>query len=155
MTESFLEKVKLSLPVGLWIENCMSSRLDAATIISSIHNKEWTPLLAKVADPQMDMVDRLQIATDMNDPWEQAIIEGYRFKFIHIGGIKRLLYFRFQLQEHRDYTQTGNKLSGLVLHSDMISSIEEKIGIQWEIVTDPQTLSNQLTLQIRLKNESC
>lgn len=155
MTEPFLEKVKLSLPVGLWIENCMSSGLDPATIIAYIHNKDWTPLLSNVADPQMDMLDRLQIATDMNDPWEQAILEGYRFKFIHIGGVKRLLYIRYQLQEHRDYQQNGNQLSGLLLHSDMISNINEKIGIQWEILIDTQTLSNTQNMQIRLKNESC
>ena len=155
MTEPFLEKVKLSLPVGLWIENCLSSGIPAAQLINFIHHKDFATIVSKVDDPNMDMLNRLHIATEMNDPWERAMIEGYRFKFIHIGGVKRLLKLRFQLQEHTDYSQHENRLSGLRLTSDQKDMLEERIGIQWEMVAELQTDSYSTTIQIRLKNESC
>lgn len=155
MTDPFLEKVKLSLPVGLWIENCLTSGISPAELIEYIHQQDFAPILSKVDDPQMDMVDRLNVATQMNDPWEQALIEGYRFKFIHVGGVKRLLRFKFQLHEHRDYTQNENILSGLVLTSKMKHIIEERIGIQWEVVSNLHPDSNITGIQIRLKKESC
>lgn len=155
MNKPVLEKVKLSLPVGLWIENCLTSGIAHEPLIQLIHEQDFAAILPKVEDPEMDMIDRLHIATQMNDPWEEAMREGYHFKFIHIGGVKRLLRFRFQLQEQIDYTQSGNCLSGLYLSADQIRILEERIGIQWEIIADPDTDSYANSMQIRLKNESC
>ncbi len=135
-------RIRLPIPVGLWLENGLSTGLTPAVIAQHIHQRNWNDLLSLAADPQMDMEERLQTALEGEYPWEQALYEGFHFTFIHIGGVRRLLYFRWGLQEGEHYTWKGNHIYNLRLEDEQRDSLQCTIGEQWAIRSLDSTADN-------------
>ncbi|MEC0183777.1 hypothetical protein P4H61_20015 [Paenibacillus peoriae] len=146
-----MSKVQLSIPVALLIENLRSSGEPKDVIIECIKKRDFSPLLDKVKEKTMDFEERCQTAEDIGDEWEEAIRSGYEFKFLHINGLKRLLYFRFDRAIDRDYEQDGIMLKNLHLDPDEIDTLQGLIGRQWQVIEeDSEAGSVPRTVSIKL-----
>lgn len=128
-----MSSVQLSIPVAMLVENALTSGEPAEIIIDWLRRREFTPLQGKVKDQEMDFAERLDTAAELGDPWEEAIRSGYAFKFLHIGGLKRLLDFRFNRKIEQDFVQEGTSLRHLYLSPQEIAELRPLIGRQWEV----------------------
>lgn len=153
-------RVRLSIPVGLLMENMLSSGEPVEVIIAALRSGNLDSILSQVKEPGMDVLERLQTAEELNEDWERALREGYEFKFFHINGVKRLLDFRFGRKAERDYSQDENSLRQLWLHPQERDTLQAMLRRQWQVVeekNEPSTLDGiasgepQVCVTIKLK----
>lgn len=147
-------RVLLSIPVGMLIENCRSGGVSDEEVIACLKSGDFSPILDRVHDPKMDFAERLNTAKELDEDWERAIREGYSFKFLHIGGLKRLLGFRFGKAEGTDYVQLQDALAldGLDLSKPEADELEQIIHRQWKLVPtqiDPSPGHGTIRIELR------
>ncbi|NMI03763.1 hypothetical protein HF638_07225 [Paenibacillus sp. SZ31] len=126
-----MSRTQLSIPVGLLVENVLTSGVPGELIIEWLQRRDYSKLLPLVKESAMDFDERLQTAADIGDDWEKAIRQGYEFKFLHINGLKRLLDFRFDRKVDRDYVQDELSLKHIHLTAQEIELLQSLIGRQW------------------------
>ncbi|WP_340401852.1 hypothetical protein [Paenibacillus sp. FSL H8-0079] len=126
-----MSRTQLSIPVGLLVENVLTSGVPGEVIIEWLQRRDYSQLLPLVKESAMDFDERLQTAADIGDDWEKAIRQGYEFKFLHINGLKRLLDFRFDRKVDRDYVQDELSLKHIRLTAQEIELLQSLIGRQW------------------------
>ncbi|WP_018752099.1 hypothetical protein [Paenibacillus sanguinis] len=151
-----MSRVLLSIPVGMLIENCRSGGASDEEVIACLKSGDFTPILDRVHDPKMDFTERLNTANELGEDWERAIREGYSFKFLHIGGLKRLLGFRFGKAEGTDYVQVEDALAldGVDLSQPEAEELEQLIHRQWKLVrTQADSSSDRWTMRIELRHQ--
>ncbi|WP_339169949.1 hypothetical protein MKX75_13315 [Paenibacillus sp. FSL R5-0341] len=156
-----MSRTQLSIPVGLLVENVLTSGVPREVIIEYLQRRDYSQLLPLVKEPAMDFDERLQTAADIGDDWEKAIRQGYEFKFLHINGLKRLLDFRFDRKVDRDYVQDELSLKHIRLTAQEIELLQSLIGRQWFVqVEETETAeegrtegasSSHLPVRIQLK----
>jgi len=129
---------QLSIPVGLLVENVLTSGEPVEVIIDCLRRKDFDPLLPKIKEPAMDLEPRLDTAAEIGEDWEKAIREGYEFKFLHINGLKRLLDFRFDRKVDRDFVQTGLSLQHVPLTREEIVVLRTLVGRQWDVYEEAE-----------------
>jgi hypothetical protein len=121
------------------VENARTSNEPVEVIIDWLRRRDFAPLLAKVKEQDMDFAERLDTAAELGDPWEEAIRSGYEFKYLHIGGLKRLLDFRFNRRIDQDFVQEGTSLRQLCLSPQEIAELRPLIGRQWVVREEPES----------------
>jgi len=131
-----MSQVRLSIPVGMLVENVLTSGEPIEVIIDRLHRRDLAPLRSKLKEPTMDLEERLQTAEEAGEDWAEAIRSGYEFKFLHINGLKRVLDFRFNRKIDRDYSQEELTLRNIQLSTQEIELLRMLIGRQWEIVEE-------------------
>lgn len=129
---------QLSIPVGLLVENVLTSGEPVEVIIDCLRRKDFDPLLPKIKEPAMDLEPRLDTAAEIGEDWEKAIREGYEFKFLHINGVKRLLDFRFDQKVDRDFVETGLALQHVCLTREEIGVLRTLVGRQWDVYEEAE-----------------
>lgn len=129
---------QLSIPVGLLVENVLTSGEPVEVIIDCLRRKDFDPLLPKIKEPAMDLEPRLDTAAEIGEDWEKAIREGYEFKFLHINGVKRLLDFRFDQKVDRDFVETGLALQHVRLTREEIGVLRTLVGRQWDVYEEAE-----------------
>ncbi|GGG02850.1 hypothetical protein GCM10010912_54510 [Paenibacillus albidus] len=150
--------VRLSIPVGMLVENMLTSGESKEVIIDRLQRGDFEGLTGKVKEPEMPFGERLATATEMGEPWEEAIRSGYEYKFLHIGGLKRLLTFRFGRVLDQDYVQDDLTLRQLWLRPEEITALRALIGRQWLVheeegtrPSDSDTLQNSPLIQVSVE----
>lgn len=129
---------QLSIPVGLLVENVLTSGEPLEVIIDCLRRRDFVPLLPKIKEPAMDLEPRLDTAAEIGEDWEKAIREGYEFKFLHINGVKRLLDFRFDRKVDRDFVETGLTLQHVRLTREEIGVLRTLVGRQWDVYEEAE-----------------
>lgn len=129
-----MSSIQLSIPVGLLVENVLTSGESPDDIIQCLRQREYAQLLPKMKEPSMNLDERLQTAAEVGEDWETAIRLGYGFKFLHINGLKRLLDFRFGQKVERDYVQKNLSLHQVQLHKQELELLRSMISRQWDVV---------------------
>ncbi|MNJ49480.1 hypothetical protein D3C77_447110 [compost metagenome] len=152
-----MERIRISIPVAFLVENALTSGLDTENIIRELEQGNYATILKNAKDPEMDFADRLQTAKDVGDDWARALRDGYEFKFLHIGGLKRLLSFRYHKEIDKDYVQEELSLRHLHLNLEEIELLRSMISRQWYITeetADATGKSNSLIeIRIDLRNQ--
>ncbi|WP_339308295.1 hypothetical protein NST33_13720 [Paenibacillus sp. FSL L8-0435] len=155
-----MSQTQLSIPVGLLVENVLTSGESKEVIIECLQRQDYSRLLPLVKESTMDFDERLQTAADIGDDWEKAIRQGYEFKFLHINGLKRLLDFRFDRKVDRDYVQDELSLKHIQLTVEEIELLQTLIGRQWLVQAETEQaeegrtdreLSSCIPVRIQLK----
>ncbi|MGE6576466.1 hypothetical protein [Paenibacillus xylanexedens] len=155
-----MSRTQLSIPVGLLVENVLTSGVPGDVIIEWLQRRDFSRLLPLVKESAMDFDERLQTADDIGDDWEKAIRHGYEFKFLHINGLKRLLDFRFDRKVDRDYVQDELSLKHIQLTTEEIELLQSLIGRQWIVQEETEQaeegrtdreLSSSIPVRIQLK----
>lgn len=140
---------QLSIPVGLLVENVLTSGEPVEVIIDCLRRRDFDPLLPKIKEPAMDLEPRLDTAAEIGEDWEKAIREGYEFKFLHINGVKRLLDFRFDQKAGRDFVETGLALQHVRLTREEIGVLRTLVGRQWDVYEEAEQ-NDAATDEVRL-----
>lgn len=125
--------VRLSMPIAFLIENLRTSGVSDDKLIQIIKNREFKFFVDQVVDPTMNFDERIQTAEELSEPWEEAIKEGYSFKFLHLNGLKKLLALRFNKSDGVDYSQQDHKLVGIHLSSSEEILLHELIQGSWTV----------------------
>jgi hypothetical protein len=141
-----MSQVRLSIPVGMLVENVLTSGEPIEVIIDRLHRRDLAPLRSKLKEPTMDLEERLQTAEEAGEDWAEAIHSGYEFKFLHINGLKRVLDFRFNRKIDRDYSQEEFTLRNIQLSTQEIELLRMLIGRQWEIVEEENNEADTVLL---------
>ncbi|MEK4435691.1 hypothetical protein [Paenibacillus sp. FSL K6-2862] len=141
-----MSQVRLSIPVGMLVENVLTSGEPIEVIIDRLHRRDLAPLRSKLKEPTMDLEERLQTAEEAGEDWAEAIRSGYEFKFLHINGLKRVLDFRFNRKIDRDYSQEELTLRNIQLSTQEIELLRMLIGRQWEIVEEENNEADTVLL---------
>ncbi|MDR6726256.1 hypothetical protein J2W91_004767 [Paenibacillus amylolyticus] len=131
-----MSSIQLSIPVGLLVENVLTSGDSPDDIIQCLRQRDYSQLLPKLKEPTMNLDERLQTAAEVGEDWETAIRLGYEFKFLHINGLKRLLDFRFDQKVERDYVQENLSLHQVQLHTHEVELLRSMISRQWDVVLE-------------------
>ncbi|MFX3649713.1 MAG: hypothetical protein ACE3K2_09830 [Paenibacillus sp.] len=150
-----MSRTQLSIPVGLLVENVLTSGLPGEVIIECLQRRDYVRLLPLVKESAMDFDERLQTAADIGDDWEKAIRQGYEFKFLHINGLKRLLDFRFDRKVDRDYVQDELSLKHIQLTAEEIELLQSLIGRQWIVQLEETEAAEEGTTESNGKSSSC
>ncbi|WFR61387.1 hypothetical protein P9222_23450 [Paenibacillus amylolyticus] len=150
-----MNRTQLSIPVGLLVENVLTSGLPGDKIIEWLQRRDYSQLLPLVKESAMDFDERLQTAADIGDDWEKAIRQGYEFKFLHINGLKRLLDFRFDRKLDRDYVQDELSLRHIYLTTHEIELLQSIIGRQWFVHAEVTEAAEEGTTESKGKLSSC
>ena len=135
--------VGLSMPVAFLIENCRTSGASDEVIVRCMRERDFSPILNDVVEPSMDFAERMAVAEEIGEPWEEAVRFGYRFKFLHFNGVKRLLRFRFGKQADRDYKPDGLQIEDLSLTAEEAETLRSLIRTQWDVVDVPSEGTNR------------
>ncbi|MBY0219087.1 MULTISPECIES: hypothetical protein [Paenibacillus] len=151
-----MSQVRLSIPVGMLVENVLTSGEPIEVIINRLRRRDLAPLLSKIKEPTMDVEERLQTAEEAAEDWAEALRSGYEFKFLHINGLKRVLDFRFDRKIDRDYSQEELTLRHIRLSTQQIELLRMLIGRQWEVIEEENNeagavLSTDILVGIKLK----
>ncbi|MCG7382125.1 hypothetical protein [Paenibacillus sp. ACRRY] len=151
-----MSQVRLSIPVGMLVENVLTSGESIEVIIDRLRRRDLAPLLSKIKEPTMDVEERLQTAEEAAEDWAEALRSGYEFKFLHINGLKRVLDFRFDRKIDRDYSQEELTLRHIRLNAQEIELLRMLIGRQWEVIEEGNNeagaaLSADILVGIKLK----
>lgn len=131
-----MTKVKLSMPVAFLIENCLTSGLPNDRIIQALRNKQFSMLLNYIIDKDMDLLERLKIAEELEEDWEHALNEGYELKWLHLNGLKKLLFFRFNKVIDRNFGQEELVIHSLTLNEQEYNLLSSMISRQWVILSE-------------------
>lgn len=131
-----MSSIQLSIPVGLLVENVLTSGESPDDIIQCLRQRDYAQLLPKLKEPTMNLDERLQTAAEVGEDWETAIRLGYEFKFLHINGLKRLLDFRFGQKVERDYVQENLSLHQVQLRKQELELLRSMISRQWDVVLE-------------------
>lgn len=131
-----MSQVRLSIPVGMLVENVLTSSEPIEIIIDRLQRRDLAPLLSKIKEPTMDLEERLQMAEEAGEDWAEAIRSGYEFKFLHINGLKRVLDFRFDRKIDLDYSQEELTLRHIRLSAQEIELLRMLINRQWDVVEE-------------------
>ena len=131
-----MSSIQLSIPVGLLVENVLTSGESPDDIIQCLRQRDYAQLLPKLKEPTMNLDERLQTAAEVGEDWETAIRLGYEFKFLFFIGLKRLLDFRFGQKVERDYVQENLSLHQVQLRKQELELLRSMISRQWDVVLE-------------------
>jgi len=130
MTEG--TRVGLPQPVGIRLEIARAGGLSGEALIEAIHRKDSDTL--KALGPERLPWDILIEYGEQNkDELEQAILDGYEFKFLTVRGLIHYLLYRFGLKEQEDYEASEGALEGLRLSRSSIAVLQATIPAFWQI----------------------
>ncbi|MBW4082697.1 hypothetical protein [Paenibacillus sp. S150] len=149
-----MPRMRLPLPFALLLENVLSSGVPDTAVIEALTNKNFSALKSLLAEPGMDLEERAQLAEDMHVNWEQAVLEGYEFGFLHANGLKKLLRFRFKLLENEDYVHEGASLKRVELTGEQAELLRALIYRQWNVVEGgPSAAEDKRNYTLQNKSE--
>ncbi|MFS0869285.1 hypothetical protein [Paenibacillus xylanilyticus] len=143
--------VRLSIPVGMLVENVLTSGVASEVIIDCLHRRDLASLRSTIKEPAMDLEERLKTAEEMGEDWAEAIRSGYQFKFLHINALKRVLDFRFGLKLDRDYVQEDLTLRNIKLNCEQIQLLRSLLDRQWSVIEDEGHEEGLIPVDIKLK----
>ncbi|MEJ8305905.1 hypothetical protein [Saccharibacillus sacchari] len=145
------KRIKLSIPVGMLLENCRSGGFSDDEIADMLNARDYSKLPERVREPEMEFAERFATAEEMGEDWERALREGYTFKFLHVGALRRLLLFRHGLVVERDYVQDELDLRGVPLTTEEAEQLQATIVRQWAVEPEQGEGAKPGTYRIGLK----
>lgn len=130
MTEG--TRVRLPQPVGIRLEIARAGGLSGEALIDAIHRKE-TDTLKALGPERLPWDILIEYGEQNKDELEQAILDGYEFKFLTVRGLIHYLLYRFGLKEQEDYEASEGALEGLRLSRSSIAVLQATIPAFWQI----------------------
>ncbi|RED65656.1 hypothetical protein [Cohnella lupini] len=133
--EKTLSKAKLPQLYALQLERILARGLASSEIIELLRTSNEAELAERV-DSEVKWERLLEYAKDNWPVMESAVLDGYSFPFITIGGIKSLLAIKFLKLEGTDYRITDDRLEGLRLTEADYNVLRSMIPPYWKFIRD-------------------
>jgi hypothetical protein len=141
---------KLPQPYGLRIELIRAGGLTDLEALKVLQEGDKETLVSRVSG-EISWDGFLEYAKEEWLTVKTAIANGYRYKFLTIGGLKDLLSIRFGREAERDYTFDGGVVEGLRLAPEEYEALRGYLAVNWSLtVTAPAGENGRV--EVRLKH---
>ncbi|MGN8769832.1 hypothetical protein ACTNDP_10255 [Paenibacillus barengoltzii] len=144
---------KTSLPqlYALRLERIQAKGIQGAELVKLLERKDSDELQQRV-DSELQWDGFVEYLQEHWDDVKQALTEGYRFKFMTVGGLRSLLEIKFGLQAERDYVFDNNRFAGVRLHREAYQQLRALAPDYWEILIDQEDPDTG-TLEMRIEHK--
>ncbi|MFC5652679.1 hypothetical protein ACFPYJ_26885 [Paenibacillus solisilvae] len=147
-------QVKLPQLYALQLERLLAHGLAPSEILELLQTGSEDELAERV-NPEVKWERLLTYAKENRAAIEAAVLHGYSFPFITIGGLKSLLAIKFLKLEERDYRFTGQRIEGLQLNPPEYERLRVMVPLYWNFIpADAEQSSDQAAFTIRLEQPS-
>jgi hypothetical protein len=140
---------KLPQPYALRMEMIRAKGYADHEVLAMIELYDAELLKVKV-DAEVNWDGFLAYARENADNLKAAVLEGYHFSFITIGGIKSLLSIRFHKTEEQDYLLGGSSIERLTLSAAEFERLRGLVPPHWKMTV---TSSDQETDPVEIRIE--
>ncbi|TJY42308.1 hypothetical protein E5161_09925 [Cohnella pontilimi] len=147
-----MTNTKLPQPYALRIEMIRAKGYSDQQMIELIERAD-ADLLKEKVDAEVNWGAFLQFAGENTAAVRAAVLEGYRFSFITIGGIKSLLSIRFGKEEQRDYRFGGSWIDGLKLSASLYEKLRDLVPEHWRMLVETGADTETVEVRIELAHE--
>jgi hypothetical protein len=142
--------VKLPQPYALRMEMIRAKGYADHEVLALIELYDAERVKDKV-DAEVNWDGFLAYARENADNLKAAVLEGYQFSFITIGGIKSLLSIRFHKTEEQDYVSGGSSIDRLTLSAAEFERLRGLVPQHWKMtVTRPEQGKDAVEIRIEL-----
>ncbi|WP_178020516.1 hypothetical protein [uncultured Paenibacillus sp.] len=143
----------LPQPYALRLEMIRAKGIEVAAVLELLDRNnaaEWQQRM----NPKLQWDGFAEYVREHVDEVKQAYLEGYRFKFMTVGGLRNLLKIKFGLQAGQDYAfdESGNRFSGVKLKTEDYQNLRMLTPDYWEILID-QKDSDRGMLELRIEHK--
>lgn len=143
----------LPQPYALRLEMIRAKGIEVAAVLELLDRNnaaEWQQRM----NPELQWDGFAEYVREHVDEVKQAYLEGYRFKFMTVGGLRNLLKIKFGLQAGQDYAfdESGNRFSGVKLKTEDYQNLRMLTPDYWEILID-QKDSDRGMLELRIEHK--
>jgi hypothetical protein len=147
-----MNKIRLSSPIALMIEQYRLSGISDELLLECFRARSFGAL-PPIGDGKTDAAKMIEMADEIGNDWEGAIVSGYEFSFITITGVRRLLSYKYRKQPNADFQVDDLTVKNLVLRDDEIDSLSELISRQWNVVVEqePGQEPNERLKKVRIE----
>lgn len=130
---------KASLPqlYALRLEMIRAKGIQGAELVELLERKDAAELQQRV-NPELQWDGFVEYLQEHLDEVKQALSEGYRFKFMTVGGLRSLLEIKFGLRAEQDYVFDNNRFAGVRLHREDYQQLRALAPDYWEILMDKE-----------------
>jgi hypothetical protein len=128
-----------SLPqlYALRLERIRAKGIQGAEAVALLERKDAAELQQRI-DSELQWDGFVEYLQEHLDEVKQALVEGYRFKFMTVGGLRSLLEIRFGLRAEQDYVFDNNRFSGVRLHREDYQHLRILAPDYWELRMDKE-----------------
>ncbi|NEW05027.1 hypothetical protein GK047_03205 [Paenibacillus sp. SYP-B3998] len=125
--------VKLPQPYGLRLEMIRAKGFTDAETIELLKRNNETELLAAIHS-EINWEGFIAYNHEHGELLKAAVLDGYQFSFITIGGIKNLLSIKFNKHEGADYEIQGSFITKLKLSEADFLRIRLLVPKHWKLI---------------------
>ncbi|WP_282939703.1 hypothetical protein [Paenibacillus sp. RC67] len=125
-------RARLPQPVGIRLEIARAGGLSNEELLDAIYRKD-IDALQTLGPEQLPWDILIQYAEQNGHELEQAILDGYEFKFLTVRGLIHYLRYRFGLKEQVDYRAVDGALEGIRLSRSDVALLQATIPAFWQI----------------------
>ncbi|GIP50794.1 hypothetical protein D3C76_405110 [compost metagenome] len=145
--------VSLPQPYALRLETIRAKGMEENAALELLERNsaaEWQERI----NPELQWDGFAEYVREHVEEVKQAYLEGYRFKFMTVGGLRSLLQIKFGLQAGQDYVYDENNhgFSGVKLKEADYRSLRMLSPDYWEIRID-QKDSDRGLLELRIEHK--
>lgn len=141
----------LTLMEAYMVETLLAAGMTKSELVHAIKTADIDAILEK--DDSFDYLKFIQEVKDNPERIEQAILSGYRIKFMSVYGIERILNIKFNLESGKDYTLEEHRFLGIELSPDGFASFENMLSPNW-VITNKKENDSNITFDIVHKTQS-
>lgn len=139
---------KLPQPYGLRIELIRAGGLSDPEALRILQAGDKEALISRVSG-EIGWDGFLDYAKEEWLTVKTAVLSGYRFKFLTIGGLKDLLSIRFGKEDGVDYQFNGEEISALLLTQEERRALHALMPVNWQLVELPDREDQTAEIRIR------
>lgn len=149
-----MPEAKLPQPYGLRIEIIRAGGFADEELLRLLQAGDAQALRNKVNE-RISWDSFLEYARTEWPAVREAVLHGYRFTFLTIGGLKDLLSIRFGKEEARDYSFDGAEIAGLRLTPGQFEELKNCLSANWCIIEQQLCPDQQESfIQVLLRHAS-
>ncbi|MFC0186675.1 hypothetical protein ACFFJY_00150 [Fictibacillus aquaticus] len=125
-----MSKVKLPMPAGLILERAAAKGLAGAVLADAVRYKNRPAFQETgISEESIDFI--FEYGSENMEICENAILQGYEFKFLSIRGLQNFLIARLGLEEGKDFTISETHLDRVVIPAEKYQGVRETIPGNW------------------------
>lgn len=147
---------RLPQPYALRIEMIRAKGFSEQEVLALLERGDAAELAAKV-NAELSWDPFIAYVREHWETFQAAVLNGYRFSFMTIGGMKSLLEIRFNKTEKQDYRSHKRGIEGLKLSLSELQTFRKFVpSAQWAIEEKATDAAGQaVEVRIELNSTNC
>lgn len=124
--------VRISMWEAYLIETIHSKGMPNSEVLTHVKNGDSEALNS--FDDTFDYGDLVEAYKKDSATIEEALLSGYKVKFVTKPGVKRLIGLKFGFEEGVDYQIIDDKFVNLRFNQDQLANFETMLSPNWQII---------------------